>query len=392
MRDGLRILDADRHVIEPVEMWREYLPPEYRAGAPYQELLAPRESLPQRAARLGPKGLLPVPPTLMLDGQPAWNKVSERAHVEMAWTLYQRQGSLAVGASPQGQLRAMERTGLDVAFLYPTSALFLLRIDSMAPERATAFTRAYNDWLRDFCRANPERLRAVGAIPLHDPAAMVPELERVAGFGWKAVVLPPNPVRGRTLSHPDHEPFWSACERLGIAVALHEGTHARLPATGADRFDTRFAMHACSHPMEQMMALLALIEGGVLERHPALRVGFLEAGCGWLPSWLWRLDEVAFKYMGGEVAANVRRKPSEYFRRQCFIALEPGEPGIEAVVRAVGPDCLLVGTDFPHVDHDDAIVDEMASLRARLPEDVVRKLLWDNPARFYGLAPGVSTS
>jgi len=78
---------------------------------------------------------------------------------------------------------------------------------------------------------------------------------------------------------------------LDLAVGIHEGTHSRLPTTGGERFNSQFALHACSHPMEQMMALSAPIEGGVLERHRRLRVAFLESGCGWLPCWLWKLDE-----------------------------------------------------------------------------------------------------
>ncbi len=117
-------------------------------------------------------------------------------------------------------------------------------------------------------------------INLHAPEEMVSELQRVVEFGWKAVVLRPNPFKGRLLSNPSYEPFWSECEHLGIAVGIHEGTHSHSPTTGMDRFNTRFAMHACSHPMEQMMAMLALIEGGVLERHPHLKVAFLESGCG----------------------------------------------------------------------------------------------------------------
>jgi predicted TIM-barrel fold metal-dependent hydrolase len=387
MREGLRILDADRHVLEPIQMWKEYLPSEYRDGAPYQEILAPRESLEQRVARLGPKGLLHPMPTLMLDGEPVLNNFSERAAVEVAWTLSQRHVDPMAGATPANQLRSMERTGLDVAFFYPTVASYLLRIDGMDPARAAAFAGAYNDWLRDFCKADPERLRAVGALSLHDPARMVAELERVAGFGWKAVVVPPNPVGGRTLSHPEYEPFWSACERLSIAVGIHEGTHVRLPTAGADRFTTRFALNASSHPLEQMLALLTLIEGGVLERHPALRVAFLEAGCGWVPYWLWRLD-ATYQYMAGEVAEHVRMKPSEYFRRQCFVSIEPEEPGLAEVIRLLGADNLLFGTDFPHADHGDDIVDHLMALRRVLPDEVLDKLLWDNPARFYGLGAG----
>ncbi|SET87612.1 amidohydrolase family protein [Stigmatella erecta] len=384
MREGLRLMDADRHVLEPPGLWRDYLPPEYREGAPYYQVLAPQESLEQRVARLGPKGLLPPMETLMLDGQPVWNKLSERAMVEVAWSLSQRPGGAAMGATAANHLRSMDGSGVDLAFLYPTSASFLLRIDGMAPARAAAFAHAYNSWLRDFCQPDPARLRGVGVLSLHEPSGMVAELERVAGFGWKAVVLPPNPVGHRTLSHPDYEPFWSACERLSMAVTLHEGSHARLPTAGADRFHTRFALNASSHPLEQMLALLTLIEGGVLERHPRLRVGILEAGCGWLPYWLWRMD-ATWQYMAGEVAENVRMKPSEYFRRQCFASIEPEEPGIAEVVRFLGTDNLMFGSDYPHADHGEDIVDHLMKLRAVLSEEAIHKLLWDNAARFYGM-------
>lgn len=132
------------------------------------------------------------------------------------------------------------------------------------------------------------------------------------------------------------------------------------------------------------MALLALIEGGVLERHPKLRVGFLEAGCGWLPYWLWRLDE-EYKQLAWEVADNVKMKPSEYFRRQCFVAIEPEEPYLEQIIQYIGSDNLLFGSDYPHVDHDLSMSEKAVSLEERLSKKTVQKLLWDNPARFYGL-------
>jgi predicted TIM-barrel fold metal-dependent hydrolase len=387
MRHGLRILDSDRHVLEPIELWQQYLPAEYRAGAPYYEILSPPETPQQRVARLGPKGLLPPMPSLMIDGQPVLAKVSERARLEVAWGLAQRHADGSAGTSPASHLRSMEHSGLDAAFLYPTTGSFLVRIDGMDPARAFSFARAYNDWLRDFCRPDPERLRGVGVLSLHEPARLVEELERVASFGWKAVVVPPNPVGGRTLSHPDYEPFWSACERLSIAVSVHEGSHARLPTAGAERFHTRFALNASSHPLEAMLALLTLIEGGVLERHPGLRVAFLEAGCSWVPYWLWRMDST-WKYMAGEVAENVRLKPSEYFRRQCFVSIEPEEPGLQEVIRLLGPDNLLFGTDYPHADHGDDILDHALALRAALPDEVLHKLFWENPSRFYGLSRG----
>jgi predicted TIM-barrel fold metal-dependent hydrolase len=212
---------------------------------------------------------------------------------------------------------------------------------------------------------------------------MVAQLDQVTELGFRAVVIRPNPVEGRTLGHPAYEPFWAECERRGIAIAVHEGAHAYLPAAGGDRFHSRFALHACSHPMEQMMAFLALVEGGVLERHPNLRVAFLEAGCGFLPYWLWRLDEVEYKSLAGEVRDNVRLQPSTYFRRQGFVALEPDEPYLSELLPFLGEDNLVFGTDFPHLDHDAGVVGQALALR--LPGEALRKILWDNPIRFSGL-------
>ncbi|MDB9511484.1 amidohydrolase family protein [Kamptonema animale CS-326] len=158
----------------------------------------------------------------------------------------------------------------------------------------------------------------------------------------------------------------------------------RSPTAGADRFQTRFALHACSHPMEQMMALLSLIEGGVLERHPLLKVGLLESGCGWLPYWLWRLDR-EYEDLLWEVADRVKMKPSEYFRRQCFIAIEPSEPYLAQLIDAIGSDNLIFGSDYPHMDHKPNVVKEMVALEEELSQEIVHKIVWDNPARFYGL-------
>jgi predicted TIM-barrel fold metal-dependent hydrolase len=136
--------------------------------------------------------------------------------------------------------------------------------------------------------------------------------------------------------------------------------------------------------MEQMMALLALIEGGVLERHPKLRVAFLESGCGWLPYWLWRLDE-EYEELRWEVKDTVKMKPSEYFRRQCFIAIEPSEPYLDRIIDDIGSDNLLFGSDYPHMDHKPDIVEKAVALQEQLGQKTVQKILWDNPARFYGL-------
>ncbi|HKE16530.1 MAG TPA: amidohydrolase family protein [Kofleriaceae bacterium] len=383
MRDGFRIADADRHVVEPIEMWRERLPPALREHAPYHAAVA-AEPLSARVARLGARALLPPPPRPMLAGRPLYNNMSERAWLELASSAQGRARELDSLETPEAHLREMDREGIDVAVLFPTYALLVLGRDDLDPELALGFARAYNEWLRDLCARDPARLRGVALACPHAPDRMAGELDAASALGTSAVVMRPNPVGGRRLGHPAYAPFWAECERRSIGVVLHEGTHSYLPAAGADRFESRFALHACSHPIEQMMALLDLVEGGVLDRHPMLRVAFLEAGCGWLPYWLWRLDE-EYAHLAGEVAGRVRMPPSAYFRRQCLVAAEPDEPLLPEAIRHIGDDRILFGTDFPHLDHDEGQVTRALALRGRVPDAALRKMLWDNAAGFFGL-------
>ncbi|MEA5553437.1 amidohydrolase family protein [Anabaena cylindrica UHCC 0172] len=349
MLNGYKILDADAHTIEPVDIWKQYLNPAFQEFAPS--------------------------PDLKIKGENIYHKIPNRVS---------RKVSLANNFDSESQIRAMQKMGIDLSFIYPSYGLWLLAIDTMKPRLVQEFVLAYNNWLHDFCSYNPQILRGVGVINLHHPDDMVSELKRIAKFGWKAVCLLPNPVKGRILSNPAYEPFWTECENLGIAIGLHTLAHSRLPTTGADRFDTHFSIHACSHPMEQMMALLALIEGGVLERHPKLRVAFLESGCGWLPYWLWRLDQ-EYEELYWEVKDNVKMKPSEYFRRQCFIEIEPSEPNISQVISCIGEDNLIFGSDYPHLDYDPDVVKKAVALEEQLSTEVVKKILWDNSVRFYGI-------
>ncbi|MBE9044819.1 amidohydrolase [Pleurocapsales cyanobacterium LEGE 10410] len=357
-----QIIDADAHVLEPTEMWEEYLEPRFKQFAPTSGMTIAGESVYNKLN----------------------HEVASKLHNHNQQFLQEHYQSFFLNkGDPESYVKVMKQTGVDMAFLYPTYGLFIWAIDSMPAPLAGAFTRAYNNWLRDYCSYDPQVLRGVGAINLHSPEEMVPQLHQIADNGWRAVYLRPNPVKGRLLSDSEYEPFWTECERLGIAVGLHEASHSRLPSAGVERFNTTFALQTCSHPIEQMMALLALIEGGVLERHPNLRVGFLESGCGWLPYWLWRLDR-EYEDLRWEVEEQVKIKPSEYFRRQCFISIEPDESYLTEIIDYIGSDNLIFGSDYPHPDHRPSIIADAVSLEERLPKTTVKKILWDNPARFYG--------
>ena len=101
------------------------------------------------------------------------------------------------------------------------------------------------------------------------------------------------------------------------------------------------------------MGFLALLESGILQDNPRLKVGLLEGGCAWIPYWLWRMDNICHPEVPELVAKTMPKKPSEYFKQHCWVTVEPGEPCIDEVIRIVGHERLIFGTDFPHLDHLD---------------------------------------
>ena len=257
------VIDADGHVSEPAEMWEQYLPSGYEIYAPRRVRDQAGNPRNEVAGHLLPH--IPQAPEWLAPGRPTG------------------------GFDPKARLVDMDAEGIERSILFPTTGLFFGGVED--PEIEAVLCRAYNDWLADYRATDPERLVGVAMVSQGDVDAAVAEVRRAAtDLGCVGVMVRPNVLHGRNLDHPDYEPLWAAVEELGITLSVHEGTTLNVAQSG-DRFDTFAFRHACSHPHEQQMGLLSLICGGVLERHPGMRVVFLESGCGWVPAWLERLDE-----------------------------------------------------------------------------------------------------
>ncbi|HLO49926.1 MAG TPA: amidohydrolase family protein [Kamptonema sp.] len=81
----------------------------------------------------------------------------------------------------------------------------------------------------------------------------------------------------------------------------------------------------------------------------------------------------------------VKTLPSDYFRRQCFIDVEPTEPSLGQTIDRIGSNNLIFGSDYPHMDRQLDIVEKTIALENSLSKETVQKIIWDNPRRFYGL-------
>ena len=113
-------------------------------------------------------------------------------------------------------------------------------------------------------------------------------------------------------------------EELNLPLGFHEASASR-SRQAAEHFEPNFGLRRVyAQPFEQMMGLGAFLGGGILERHPKMKVAFLEANCSWLPWLLWRLDE-GYEREGDIFMPDLAMKPSDYFKRQCWISVEPDE-------------------------------------------------------------------
>jgi predicted TIM-barrel fold metal-dependent hydrolase len=157
---------------------------------------------------------------------------------------------------------------------------------------------------------------------------------------------------------------------------------------GHDRWSSFVEWHTAVHQFEAMGACLSMIVQGVFERFPRLRASYMEAGCGWLPSWLHRIDE--HLELAGREFPELTMSATDYFRRNCWISTECEDPFVADVIRWFGDGHILYESDFPHPDSKyPHTVETFLGLRPDLiSDDSKRKILWDNALDFYRFPSG----
>jgi predicted TIM-barrel fold metal-dependent hydrolase len=301
-------------------------------------------------------------------------------------------------ADPELRLRDQDRDGVQAEVLYGILGATGRLND---PEAAVEVMRIYNDWLADFCATHPERYAGLASIPNTPIGAAIVEVERVAGRGVVRGLDIANSPDLTPLWDPSWNPLWETVEASGLPLHFHTiggrvpESLQRLVVLGADlsragaevtQAEKRlarmaFATHITGFQIHMANVLMSLIYGGVLERHPRLRVVLGEAGIGWIPYILWRMDgewEDQFKDL------SLTMPPSAYWRRQCWATYQTDPVGIK-LVDELGADRIMWGSDFPHPD---GIWPDSREYVARelghLPDAVRRQIVCENAARLYG--------
>jgi predicted TIM-barrel fold metal-dependent hydrolase len=374
------VIDSDGHVVEPDTVWKEFAEPAFRdqldqPGGGVQ-LLGMQRAYPEFFAR---------PAQRLTEGESWATDVGTDTWDEESRTKMARPG----GHDPRARLVDMDAEGIDAAVLYPTSMLTWTEDAALFG----AACRAYNNWLRSYCSAAPTHLFGVGVVPLQDIEAAVAEMRRcVDELGFKAVMLRPAAYRGgKKLNHADYDPFWRAAGDLGCPIGVHPSPHGDMPnacsllglSDGVTDPSAGLALQqGITNAFDLQLAVALFVLGGICERHPELRVAFLEGTGGWIVPMLERFDH-QFKVFG---STDQKSLPSELFARQCVISFDPDEVALAFTAEHLGADKILWASDYPHPDAKiPGVVRELQKAVASLPPPARAEVLGGSARRFYRL-------
>jgi uncharacterized protein len=369
----LPIIDADGHVMEPFSLWGERLPARYRD----QAWSSGRDADGKEVVRFFGRatnfewtvGSLCTPGALSAEG---------RLDVDL-------ETEVDPGVHDPGRrIELMDAQGIAVSVLFPTMTLGLDDLPDQGFANASA--TAYNDWIAEFCAHDPVRLRWAAVLPLGDLDWAASELDRVIAAGATTVMLSPIPTPGgRTIADPSVDGLWARLVETGLPAVVHASNPAS-PTLGLLRHWKNRAQWQMGVPIQLQLAVMHVIDGGLLDRFPGARVGFFEGDVGWLAHWLGRLDQTYDKMaLVSPRAAGASRSAVEQFRDQCVISGEPADLGLALTAATVGADRVLWASDWPHQDGAWPDPIEILRDRADLTDAEKRAIFVDGPARFYGI-------
>lgn len=352
------VISADDHLdihAMPPDVWSARLPKAWRERGPHVEET-------------------PDGPYWICDGR----RVAPSGRKEAGFLAAEDHG-LRPG-QPETRLEDMDRDGVRAQVIYGPTCTHLQIRDAALHEQVA---RVYNDWAAEFQRAAPERLVVLSEIPSYDPQAAGRELERCATLGHRGAIMSSTAGRGQPLFDEVWESFWDTAEEIGIPIHVHlaGGLHSLAMQLGSWRMPAAVAVV----PMQLDETLAGLLFSGVLEKRPRVKFVMGEAGLGWIPYVLERLDHELHKYGARIRDHRIDMLPSEIFARQVYTTYEDETLGVELIPR-IGVDNVMWASDYPHGDstwpHSRTAIAE-SPLSQHGPE-VVRRVTCENAARVYG--------
>jgi aminocarboxymuconate-semialdehyde decarboxylase len=247
------------------------------------------------------------------------------------------------------RLADMDAAGVDVHVLSATPQTYLY---NQEPGLGATLAAIQNDQIARHVAAHPDRFMGIATLPMQDPERAAAELERaMTRLGLKGSMFASN-IMGRNLDDPSFEPVWAVAERLGAFLFVHPNNVA-----GADRLKSYYLQNLIGNPLDTTIAAACLYFGGVLDRHPGLKV-VLAHGGGFTPYQAARWQH-GWK-VRPEPKKNISKQPVDIAKRFYYDTILHSAPVLEFMIGYVGADRVLLGSDYPY---DMAMLDCIAHVR-----------------------------
>jgi len=397
--DGRTVHDADAHIMETPDWLREHADPDVR------ELLE-RPGYANELAQTGDGDHGGDPDAI----DAAFARLVDRHRsaeflADEAVEVMNRKNFAATGAFlPEDRPRVLDFIGVQSQLMFNTFHNSRLYEWEHQPNLDLAYgaARAHNRGMIEFCSVDP-RLLATCYVPLAD----FDRAEAMAGeaieMGAAALLVASGCPAGHSPSHLALDPVWRQAEEAGIPVVFHVGGTGDLidrsyfqnglpiPADfhgGAENFRSVDYM---AIPFPPMQTLATLIFDGVLDRFPHLKIGVIEQGCSWLPSWLKQMESAMDAFgRHEERLQKLSLTPREFVERQVRVTPYPTED-IGWVTDEVGPGILLFNTDYPHVEGGRRPFERFERSLGDRSEEVRQRFYCDNFVDLMGSSIGALT-
>lgn len=255
---------------------------------------------------------------------------------------------------PAGRLAEMDRQRVDIQVIAIPPPNFHYHIPG---EAGVDFARIQNDGLLALSATTPDRFHVFGTLALQDIDASVAEVNRIAAFPHVRGVQIGTNIMGTDLDDLSFEPVFSALEAADLPVWLHPDQRS---IAGVERLTKYYLQNYIGNPLESTIAMGRIIFGGVMDRHPNLRFGFVHGG-GFTPYQISRWDHGWATRSESQVVIGDATPPSEYFNRFWIDSLTHDPLSLELLGRRIGWDKVVLGSDFPF---DMASLDPIAGVEA----------------------------
>jgi predicted TIM-barrel fold metal-dependent hydrolase len=258
----------------------------------------------------------------------------------------------------------------------------------------SAIFRAYNEWLAEFCRRDPARLKGIAMINVDDVQDGIKQLEHASKMGFAGAMITEYPPEDRRYDQPEYEPFWAAAQALDMPLSLHTATRRQGRIRGAGEKTLRDATSRATKAFSPATSVCDMIFSGVFERYPNLKLAIVEFELAWAPYLLAAMDytyrerheEALYRFKDG-------MRPSDFFHRNICLSFQEDAIGIR-LRDVIGVDNMMWGSDYPHSESTFPRSRQiLAQILTGVPDDEQAKIVGGNTARLYRfdvgrLAPG----